>query len=102
MMIRKFAPALPQLRFYISQGAATLAGCVLFAIGLTGVIGTDLHPIASISFLTKPTELGVELDQLYWSGLAVIGIWLVLFINVRLAAIAAIVLIAAKWAILHG
>lgn len=75
---------------------------MLFAIGLTGVMGTDLHPIASISFLTKPTELGVELDQLYWSGLALIGIWLVLFVGVRLAAVAAILLVAAKWTILHG
>lgn len=101
-MMRKFSPTLTQLRYYISQSAATLVGCVLFAIGLTGTMGMDLYPIASISFLTQHTALGAEFDQLYWTGLALVGILLILFIGVRLVAIAALLLVAAKWAILHG
>jgi hypothetical protein len=44
---------------------------------------------------------GADFDELYWNGLAIVGLWLVVFFYVRLAALAAISLIGFKWAILQ-
>jgi len=45
---------------------------------------------------------GPYYDRLYWNVLAFVGAWLVLFFWVRLAAVAAIALIAFKWAVLQN
>lgn len=99
--MRKLFPALTQLRFIVSQGAATFVGCVLFAIGFSGVVGVSLSPIDAVSFLNVPTGFGAAFDQKYWAALIVVGIWLVLFVAPRLAAFTAILLIVAKWLILN-
>lgn len=93
---------MPLLNLYIAQGAATFVGCVLFSIGLAGLVGAPLYPIDSISYLVKPTALGPDFDLQYWMVSMVVGLWLVLFVWARFAAIAGIVLIVGKWAILRG
>lgn len=90
------------LKFYVAQGASTFVGCVLFAIGLAGMAAVPLYPIDSISFLVQPTGLGPAFDQYYWIASMVVGLWLVLFVFARLAALAGIILIVGKWAILKG
>jgi len=61
-----------------------------------------LQPIGEISFLIEPMGFGPYYDRLYWNVLAFVGAWLVLFFWVRLAAVAAIALIAFKWAVLQN
>lgn len=99
--MRKFPEALTQLTFMISQGAATLVGCALFTVGFSGVAGMVLYPIDTVSFLALPSGLGVAFDQKYWALLGVVGVWLVLFVAPRLAAITAGLLIGAKWIVLN-
>ena len=77
-------------------------GCVLLAIGLSGYFEVFLQPIAEISFLIEPMGFGAHYDQLYWIILTGVGMWLILFLWVRLAAITAIGLIALKWVILNS
>jgi hypothetical protein len=100
--MRNFFPVLIKLKIYISQIAATLVGCVLLAIGASGAIGADLYPIDSISFLVRPTALGAYFDHRYWVALSAVGLWLVLFVFPRAAAISALILILVKWPILAG
>ena len=93
--------ATAQIRHYISQTFASLVGCVLFIIGIIGIMGGNLYPVQSISFLARGTEQGAKFDQLYWAALILVGIWLILFVYARLAAGTAIILILTKGAILH-
>lgn len=85
----------------ISQSAATLVGCVVFAVGFSGVAGISIYPIDAVSFLTLPSGLGAVFDHKYWVALTVVGVWLVLFVTPRLAAATAILLIVAKWLVLN-
>ncbi len=100
--MRNFSPELTELKIYTSQIAATLVGCVLLAIGASGAVGAHLYPMESISFLVRPTELGAAFDHRYWVALSAVGLWLVLFVFPRSAAIAALILILVKWSILTG
>ena len=85
---------------FVSQVSATFVGCVLFAIGVSGIFGLEIRPIEPISFIAQPTELGSSFDKNYWYLLALVGVWLILFSFVRAAALVALVLIVGKWLIL--
>lgn len=89
-----------EVYFQISQAISLFVGCVLLAIGLSGYFGVFLQPIAEISFLIKPMGFESHHDQIYWGALALTGMWLIVFLWVRYAAIVAIGLIAFKWAVL--
>ena len=93
---------LQNIFFRLSQTASIFVGCVLFIIGLTSSMGVVLQPISELSFLTTPTDMAPKYDQLYWNTLTLVGIWLVIFVYVRLAAIAAIALISVKFSFLNG
>jgi hypothetical protein len=88
--------------FQLSQVVSMFVGCVFLTIGLCGLFGVLIRPIAEISFLIEPLGTGPYHDQLYWNAMIFVGVWLILFLWVRLAAIAAIVLIAFKWAVIRG
>lgn len=77
-------------------------GSVLLTIGLSGLFGVFLQPIAEISFLLEPMGFSPYYDRLYWYALTVVGSWLVLFFYARLAALTAICLIGFKWVVLNG
>jgi len=87
---------------YVIQGLSTFVGCVLLAIGLAGILGMPLYPISAISYLMEPSGISASFDLQYWIALAFVGFWLVLFYFVRFAALAGIVLILGKWAILNN
>lgn len=91
-------------KFYyqVSQGISIFVGCVLLTIGLSGIFGVFLQPIAEISFLIEPMGLGPDHDRIYWNALTIVGFWLVLFFYARLAALTAIILIGFKWLVLKG
>ncbi len=99
--MRNICSHLNQVRFLVSQAIATLVGCVLLAIGVSGALGTELEPIASISFLVEHTKLGPQFNHYYWVSLAIVGGWLVVFVFVRLAASIAIFMIISKWLIIN-
>lgn len=82
--------------------AATIAGLTFFAIGFAGYFGAQIDPISQITFLILPTELGAVFDRWYWFILGATGVWLVTFMFVRLAAVVALILVFAKFAILKG
>ena len=98
-MLRKFQK---ELQYQISQVIATLVGLVLVTIGLSGALDVALYPIQEISFLLEPMTQSPFYDRLYWITLATVGLWLVVLIWARPAALAAIILIAFKWAVLEG
>jgi hypothetical protein len=89
------------LKSYVIQGISTFVGCVLLAIGLSGILGLPLYPISAISYLAEPSGVSDSFDRQYCFALAFVGFWLVLFFFVRFAALAGIVLIVGKWAIQH-
>lgn len=95
-------PQFQTVFFQLSQTASFFVGCVLFVIGLTSSMGLVPQPISELSFLTLPTDMAPKYDQFYWNTLTLVGVWLVLFVYVRLAAIAAIALISVKIALLNG
>lgn len=91
-----------KFRYQVSQGIAMFVGCVLLTIGLSGLFGVFLQPIAEISFLLEPMGFSPYYEQLYLYALTVVGSWLVLFFYARLAALTAICLIGFKWAAING
>lgn len=91
-----------KLADYIAQTAATLVGIVLVAIGISGRLELPLYPIDRISFLAQPMPVADAINHYYWTVLALVGLWLILFILPRLAAGVAIGLIAVKWVVLQG
>ena len=88
--------------YQVSQAISMFVGCLLLVIGLCGTFGIYLQPIAEISFLIEPMGLGAYYDRLYWNGMIIIGMWLVLFFWARAAAICAIGLITLKFMVLKG
>jgi len=91
-----------KIKTLMAQTAATLAGAVLLAIGLSGRMGLPLYPVDNISFLMQPMPLSAAINHIYWTTLAIVGIWLILYVFVRLAAAVALALIGIKWAVLQG
>lgn len=61
-----------------------------------------MTPMQDLSFLLQPTEFGAQFDRAYALTLMCSGIWLILFVWARVAAIAALLLIVAKYAIMRG
>lgn len=100
-MVWTLHTSIQRLRDICSEGAATLVGCVLIVLGLSGLTDGSIHPIDSISFLALETPLGAAFDRYFWLALAINGVWLVLCYSVRLAAISALALILTKWLILQ-
>lgn len=91
-----------KILFQISQFASIFVGSLLFIIGLCGTFGVFIRPIAEISFLIEPLGLAPHYDELYWYACIFVGVWLVLFLWIRIAAIAAIALIIFKGAMVNN
>lgn len=84
---------------YCAYICASIAGLVLFCIGLIGLTGTPhaLSPAATL--LLQPMGYGESLERYYYIALIVIGVWLVLYLQARIAAMLALVLVLAKIAL---
>lgn len=95
-------PLFEKFRLYFVQSAAALAGIVLFAIGLSGRMEAPLYPVAELSFLAQPMPVSDAVNHYYWTLLLLVGVWLMLCMAVRWAAVVALGLIGFKWAVLQG
>ncbi|WP_131824978.1 hypothetical protein [Yoonia rosea] len=87
--------------FILSQAISLFVGAVFLTIGLSGSFGIFLEPISEISFLIEPLGFGAYYDHLYWNLLTAAGVWLILFLWVRAAAVFSIGLIVFKWAVIE-
>lgn len=80
----------------ISDFAATVAGLVLFAVGLTGFSGRTLNDTSIAIILLQPSGLGQQADQVYWFMLMLLGLGLVTLIWTRMFAMISLVAIIGK------
>ena len=81
---------------YCAYICASIAGLVLFCIGIIGLSGAPFALSPSVSVLLEPLGRGAQLDTIYYAALIVLGIWLVLYMQARLAALLALVLVLVK------
>jgi hypothetical protein len=86
---------------YISDSAATLAGLILLAVGLTGVSGRGLNETSIAIIMLKPSGYGPTADLVYWYILILVGVGLVTLFFVRWLSLFAIFLVVAKVITVH-
>lgn len=78
---------------------ASVAGLLLFCIGLIGISGATFALSPAVTVLLQPLGYGDRYDLFYYIAMIVLGVWLVLYLYARLAAILALALILAKIAL---
>lgn len=78
-----------------------LSGLILCVIGLAGVSGMNQDALYDVSRLFQPTGWGLTFDQIYWTALAAVGLWLLSRHRTRLAAGSALFLVCTKIVILR-
>jgi hypothetical protein len=81
---------------YISYISASLAGLILFGIGAIGLSGAPHQVSPAVTMLLQTSGWDAEIETAYYITLIALGIWLVLHIYVRSAAMVALILILAK------
>lgn len=86
----------------ISYYVSLATGLILFGIGIIGVARIPANPIEQITILLEPMGFGDAVDNAYWLGLAAIGVWLSIWVHVRIPAILALVMIIFKIAHFEG
>ncbi len=86
----------------ISYYISLVTGLILFGIGMIGVARIPANPIEQITILLEPMGFGPSVDNAYWLGLASIGVWLSLWVYVRIPAILALAMIFFKIAHFEG
>ena len=86
----------------MSYVACSFAGLVLFAISLIGIYDLPSRPAEALTVLLEPTGFGSFFDMVYLWSLMFLGIWLVLFVFVRIASGLALVLVLFKILVTNG
>jgi hypothetical protein len=81
---------------YCANICASLAGLLLFCIGVIGLSGMPFAANPAITVMFEPIGTSARLDQLYYLALIVVGIWLVLYLHARMAALLALALVLIK------
>ncbi|WP_322891397.1 MULTISPECIES: hypothetical protein [unclassified Yoonia] len=81
---------------YFANTCASVAGLLLFCIGVIGLSGMPFAENPTITVLFQPLGQSERLNQAYYLALILVGIWLVLYIQARFAALAALVLVLLK------
>lgn len=84
---------------YCAYICASVAGMMLFFIGLIGLSDATFVLSPAVTMLLQPLGYGDRYDLIYYTGLVVLGVWLVLSLQARLAAILALILVLAKIAL---
>lgn len=84
---------------YCAYICASVAGLLMFCIGTIGLSGMPFTLSPTVTVLLRPLGYGERFDIIYYVTMVVLGIWLVLYLRARLAAILALVLVAAKIAL---
>ena len=81
---------------YCAYISATLAGLILFSLGVLGLSGMPFAVSPAVSVLLQPLGWQAGYDTAYYIAFVVLGIWLVLAVFVRLAAALALALVLLK------
>ena len=81
---------------YVSYISATIAGLMLFSIGVLGLSGMPFSVNPSITHLLEPLGWATKYDTAYFIAFIFMGIWLVLSVFVKLAAVLALALVVLK------
>lgn len=81
---------------YCASICASIAGLLLFCIGVIGLSGMDFAENPAITVLFQPLGSSPRVEQSYYLALIVVGIWLVLYIQARIAALVALALVLLK------
>lgn len=81
---------------YFANICASVAGLLLFCIGVIGLSGMPFAENPAITVLFQPLGESERLNQTYYLALILVGIWLVLYIQARFAALVALVLVLLK------
>ena len=76
--------------------SATVAGLVLFSVGLTGLYNYTLNNTSVVIILLEPLGYGPMVDKVYWSLMMITGVCLTTLFWTRLFAVFALLLIAFK------
>jgi hypothetical protein len=79
-----------------SDFAATIAGLVLFSVGLTGAAGRTLSDTSLVIVLLRPSGYGQNVDMMYWLALMLLGIGLVTLLWTSLFALVSLIFIIGK------
>ncbi len=87
---------------FVPYAASTLAGLILFGLGIIGQYHIPAQPIDALTVLLEPTSFGVKFDDFYYFVLSAVGIWLVLYVLPRAASGIALVLVLSKMALIKG
>ncbi|WP_439156240.1 hypothetical protein [Yoonia sp.] len=86
----------------LSFAASTISGLLLCGIGLIGLTDMPARPVSQLTVLLEPTGFGKKADTAYLAAISFVGVWLVLSVWARLAAMAGMVLILSKIVLHHG
>lgn len=81
---------------YFANTCASVAGLLLFCIGVIGLSGMPFVENPLITSLLQPLGQSERVDQTYYFALILVGVWLVLYIQARFAALVALALVFAK------
>lgn len=81
---------------YFANTCASVAGLLLFCIGVIGLSGMPFAENPAITALFQPLGQSERLNQTYYLALIMVGIWLVLYIHARFAALFALLLVLIK------
>lgn len=81
---------------YFANTCASVAGLLLFCIGVIGLSGMPFVENPAVTVLFQSLGQSERVDQTYYLALIFVGIWLVLYIQARFAALVALVLVLLK------
>ncbi len=87
---------------FLTYAASTLAGLILFGLGVIGQHQIPAQPLEALTVLLMPTQFGQGFDDAYYMALSAVGVWLVLYFWPRTASGVALFLVLAKMAIMDG
>lgn len=81
---------------YCAYICATIAGLILFCVGMIGLSGMPFALNPAVSVLLEPLGHADRYDNAYYVAMIALGVWLVLYVSARIAAVLALALILIK------
>jgi hypothetical protein len=81
---------------YCANVCASIAGLLLFCIGVIGLSGMPFDANPAITVMFQSISESRRIDHTYYFALILVGIWLVLDIRARMAAMLALALVLVK------
>ncbi|WP_322895222.1 MULTISPECIES: hypothetical protein [unclassified Yoonia] len=86
---------------YSAYISASFAGLLLFCIGILGLSGMPVALNPAITVLLEPLGWAHVYDTAYYLAFVFLGLWLVLCVYTRIAALLALALVMMKFVMFH-